>query len=140
MVTICSPGFTNSVCLVNVTAVNEAMDAKYDSCIASRNVSEEIGLAWRPGSSEKCDTLPQVCSLLVQSTIHTFTFQVTRSRCDTTSPVGISSFNNDIAPVRIHFGGTVPNASVAVKVEQYSFVFVFVFVSPNDLRIRGVSD
>ena len=50
---------TNSICVVNITAVNEAMDAKYDSCIVSRTVGEEIGLAWKTGSSESCDTLPQ---------------------------------------------------------------------------------
>ena len=52
-------GGTNSICVVNITAVNEAMDAKYDSCIVSRTVGEEIGLAWKTGSSESCDTLPQ---------------------------------------------------------------------------------
>ncbi len=57
---ICTPDAINSVCLVNVPAVNEAMDAKYDTCIMSRTVGEEIGLAWRTGSSENCDTLPQV--------------------------------------------------------------------------------
>ncbi len=50
---------TNSICVVNITAVNEAMDAKYDSCIVSRTVGEEIGLAWKTGYSESCDTLPQ---------------------------------------------------------------------------------
>ncbi len=51
---------TNSICLVNVTAVNEAMDAKYESCIVSRTVGEEIGLAWKTNSSsESCNTLPQ---------------------------------------------------------------------------------
>ena len=60
VVTICSVNtMTNSICLVNITAVNEAMDAKYDSCIVSRTVGEEIGLAWKTGSSESCDTLPQ---------------------------------------------------------------------------------
>ncbi len=58
VVTICF-GNTNSICVVNITAVNEAMDAKYDSCIVSRTVGEEIGLAWKTGSSESCDTLPQ---------------------------------------------------------------------------------
>ncbi len=63
VVTICFGG-TNSICVVNITAVNEAMDAKYDSCIVSRTVGEEIGLAWRTGS-DNCDTLPQpqVCIL-----------------------------------------------------------------------------
>ena len=62
VVTICTPGFAtrNSICVVNITAVNEAMDTKYDSCIVSRTVREEIGLAWRTGSSESCDALPQV--------------------------------------------------------------------------------
>ena len=58
VVTICYDT-TNSICLVNITAVNEAMDAKYDSCIVSRTVGEKIGLAWKTGSSESCDTLPQ---------------------------------------------------------------------------------
>ena len=58
VVNICV-GNTNSICLVNVTAVNEAMDAKYESCIVSRTVGEEIGLTWRTGISENCDTLPQ---------------------------------------------------------------------------------
>ncbi len=59
VVNICF-GNTNSICLVNVTAVNEAMDAKYDSCIVSRTVGEEIGLAWKTNSSsESCYTLPQ---------------------------------------------------------------------------------
>ena len=57
VVTVCSSS-TNSICVVNITAVNEAMDAKYDSCIVSRTVGEEIGLAWRT-SSDNCDTLPQ---------------------------------------------------------------------------------
>ena len=79
VVTICFGG-TNSICLVNITAVNEAMDAKYDSCIVSRTVEEEIGLAWRTGSSENCDTLPQsqvrlyiiiaYWSIYITSTIH----------------------------------------------------------------------
>ena len=60
VVTICF-GNTNSICFVNVTAVNEAMDAKYDSCIVSRTAGEQVGLAWKTGSSESCDTLPQVC-------------------------------------------------------------------------------
>ena len=61
VVTICTPGFAtrNSICVVNITAVNEAMDTKYDSCIVSRTVQEEIGLAWRTGSSESCGALPQ---------------------------------------------------------------------------------
>ncbi len=58
LVTICF-GITNSICVINVTAVNEAMDAKYESCIVSRTVGEEIGLTWRTGISENCDTLPQ---------------------------------------------------------------------------------
>ena len=59
VVNICV-GNTNSICLVNVTAVNEAMDAKYESCIVSRTVGEEIGLAWKTNSSsESCNTLPQ---------------------------------------------------------------------------------
>ena len=48
-------GGTNSICVVNITAVNEAMDAKYNSCIVSRTVGEEIGLAWRTGS-DNCST------------------------------------------------------------------------------------
>ncbi|XP_064398640.1 plexin-A2-like [Halichondria panicea] len=122
VVTICFGG-TNSICLVNITAVNEAMDAKYDSCIVSRTVEEEIGLAWRTGSSENCDTLPQS--------------QETVDICDTPSPVGLLIPNGGIdiiAPVRINFGiDLVPFASVAVKVEQFSFVFV----ATNDSRIRG---
>ncbi len=81
VVTICTPGFNrNSICVVNITAVNEAMDAKYDSCIVSRTAGEEIGLAWRTGSSENCDTLPQsqvrlyiiiaYWSIYITSTIH----------------------------------------------------------------------
>ncbi len=65
VITICSD-ITNSICVVNITAVNEAMDAKYDSCIVSRTVGEKIGIAWRTGS-DNCSTLsqPQVsyCSL-----------------------------------------------------------------------------
>ena len=59
-------GNTNSICLVNVTAVNKAMNAKYDSCIMSQTVGEDTGLAWRTGSSESCDTLPQsqVCIII----------------------------------------------------------------------------
>ncbi len=49
--------------IVNLTAVNEAMDTKYDSCIVSRTVEEEIGLKWKRGS-DNCNTLPQpqVCA------------------------------------------------------------------------------
>ncbi|XP_064398639.1 plexin-A2-like [Halichondria panicea] len=115
---------TNSICVVNITAVNEAMDAKYDSCIVSRTVGEEIGLAWKTGSSESCDTLPQP--------------QITMDRCDTTSPVGLILPNDDIdliAPLRIYFGNSlVPIASVAVKLEQFSFVFVATY---HDSRILG---
>ncbi len=57
VVNICF-GNTNSICVVNITAVNEAMDAKYDSCIVSRTVGEEIGLAWKTGS-DNCSTLSQ---------------------------------------------------------------------------------
>ncbi len=57
VINICYGG-TNSICVVNITAVDEVMDAKYDSCIVSRTVGEEIGLAWRTGL-ENCDTLPQ---------------------------------------------------------------------------------
>ena len=66
VVTICTPGFTtrNSLCLVDVTAVNEAMDAKYDSCITSRTLGENIGLAWRTSSSNNCNNPPQVCTVL----------------------------------------------------------------------------
>ena len=59
----------NSVCVINITAVNEAMDAKYDSCIVSRTAEEEIGLAWRTGSSEICSSLPQVCNIKNFNTI-----------------------------------------------------------------------
>ncbi len=56
-----SPGFNrNSVCLLNLTAVDEAMDAKYQSCIVSRTANEPIGLAWRTGSEEVCDDLALV--------------------------------------------------------------------------------
>ncbi|XP_064398652.1 plexin-A2-like [Halichondria panicea] len=122
VVTICTPIFTDRsfVCVVNVTAVNEAMDAKYISCIASSNGIEDIDLAWRR-SSESCNNLPQV----------------TGNRCDTLTPVGILApygGRDSIAPVRINFvGGAVPTASVAVKVEQFSFVFV----ATDDMRIRG---
>ncbi len=51
-------GGTNSICVVNITAVNEAMDAKYNSCIVSRTVGEKVGLPWRT-RSDNCDTLPQ---------------------------------------------------------------------------------
>ncbi len=57
VITICYD-ITNSICVVNITAVNEAMDAKYDSCIVSRTVGEEISLAWRTGS-DNCSTLSQ---------------------------------------------------------------------------------
>ncbi len=144
-------GSTNSICVVNITAVNEAMDAKYDSCIVSRTVGEEIGLAWKTGSSESCDTLPQpqVCMpytawryiiivIHMHSHIH-FIFQITMDRCDTTSPVGLIIPNDGIdliAIVRINFGNSLlACASVAVKVEQFSFVFV----ATHDSRIRGVS-
>ena len=60
---ICTPGTINPICLVNVNAVNEAMDTKYDTCIVSRTIGEEIGLAWRTGSSENCTTPPQVCAI-----------------------------------------------------------------------------
>ena len=65
VITICTPGFTirNSLCLIDVTAVNEAMDAKYNSCIVSRTNSEGVGLAWRTGSSNNCENLPQVCTV-----------------------------------------------------------------------------
>ena len=53
----------SSVYLINITAVNEAMDAKYESCILSRTAEEEIGLAWRTGSSKNCSSLPQVCNI-----------------------------------------------------------------------------
>ena len=59
VVTICTYGSNrNRICVVNITAVNEAMDAKYNSCIVSRTVGEKVGLPWRTGS-DKCDTLPQ---------------------------------------------------------------------------------
>ncbi len=51
-------GGSDSICVVNITAVNEAMDAKYDSCIVSRTVGEKVGLPWRTGS-DNCDTLSQ---------------------------------------------------------------------------------
>ena len=57
VINLCHGG-TNSICVVNITAVNEAMDAKYDSCIVSRTVGEKVGLPWRTGS-DNCDTLPQ---------------------------------------------------------------------------------
>ena len=62
VINLCHGG-TNSICVVNITAVNEAMDAKYDSCIVSRTAGEEIGLAWKTGSSENCSSLPQVCNI-----------------------------------------------------------------------------
>ena len=63
VVTICTPGFTGRsfVCVVDVTAVNEAMDDKYDSCIVSQTLGEESGLAWRAGSSQNCNSQLQVC-------------------------------------------------------------------------------
>ncbi len=63
VITICTPTFTSSsfVCVVDITAVNVALDAKYYSCIVSRTAGEDVGLEWRTGSSESCDTLlPQV--------------------------------------------------------------------------------
>ncbi|XP_064398654.1 hepatocyte growth factor receptor-like isoform X2 [Halichondria panicea] len=115
-------GGTNSICVVNITAVNEAMDAKYDSCIVSRTVGEKVGLPWRTGS-DNCDTLPQP--------------QETRNRCDTPSPVGLLILNGGIdiiAPVCINFGKSfIAIASVAVKVEHFSFVFV----ATNEPIIRG---
>ncbi len=63
VVTICTPSFISRsfLCLVKVTAVNEAMDAKYDSCIVSRTAGEEISLAWKT-STDNCNALPQVCN------------------------------------------------------------------------------
>ncbi len=60
VITICTPGFTirNSVCVVDLNAVNDALEDKYVSCIKSQTVGEEIGLVW--SSSESCITLPQV--------------------------------------------------------------------------------
>ena len=61
VISICTPGFTirNSVCVVDLTAVNVALDAKYDSCIVSRTViQEDTDLVW--SFSESCNTLPQV--------------------------------------------------------------------------------
>ncbi len=57
VVNVCN-GNNNLIFLVNVTAVNEAMDTKYNSCIVSRTVGEEIGLKWKTGS-DNCNTLPQ---------------------------------------------------------------------------------
>ncbi len=143
LVTICFGNYANFICLVNVTAVNEAMDAKYDSCIVSRTVGEEIGLTWRTGISENCDTLPQpqVCMYIAYWCTATlqFIFQVTGDRCDTPSPVGLIIPNDGIdiiAPIRVNLGvSLIPLASVAVKVEQFSFVFVATY----ERRIRGVS-
>ncbi|XP_064399093.1 plexin-A1-like isoform X2 [Halichondria panicea] len=124
VITICTPGFTDRsfVCVVDLTAVNVDLDAKYKSCIVSRTASEEIGLAWRTGSSENCDSLLP---------------QVTGDRCDTATPVGVlapDGGRNNQAPVRVNFAGSpLPTASVAVKMEQFSFVFV----ATNDLFIRG---
>ncbi len=58
-------GRRNSICVLNVTAADEAMDKKYDSCIVSRTFGEQIGLPWRSGSNN-CGTIPrpQVCSIL----------------------------------------------------------------------------
>ncbi|XP_064398643.1 plexin-A2-like isoform X2 [Halichondria panicea] len=122
VVTICTPGFTtrNSICVVNITAVNEAMDTKYDSCIVSRStVGEDINIAWKT-ITDNCNALPEV----------------TGDRCDTPTPIGIlapDGSRDSIAPVRINFGGTVPTTSIAVKMEQFSFVFV----ATDDSRIRG---
>ncbi len=145
VVTICYDS-TNSICVVNITAVNEAMDAKYDSCIVSRTVGEEIGLAWKTGSSESCDTLPQpeVCMPSLYWNYYNLTiilhFQIPVDRCDTPSPVGLLAPNGGIdliAPVRINFGDSslFPVSSVAVKVEQFSFVFV----ATDNSMILGVS-
>ncbi len=42
--------------------------------------------------------------------------------------------------MRVNLGNTVPTASVAVKVEQFSFVFVATSdMTGGDMRIRGVS-
>ncbi|XP_064398663.1 hepatocyte growth factor receptor-like [Halichondria panicea] len=123
VVTLCSSS-TNSICVVNITAVNEAMDAKYDSCIVSRTAGEDVGLQW--GTDLKsCDTLPQP--------------QIPVDRCDTPSPVGLLAPNGGIdliAPVRINFGDSnlFPVSSVAVKVDQFSFLFV---ATTDDHRILG---
>ena len=68
VISICTPGFTarSFVCVVNLTAVNVALDAKYDSCIeqtAGEDAGEDTDLAWRgTGSSVSCTGLPdQVC-------------------------------------------------------------------------------
>ncbi len=122
--------------MINVTAVNEAMDAKYDSCIVSRTVGEEIGLKWKLSSS--CDTLPQsqVCSTLHTIHMHNIIIQVTGDRCDTPSPVGLLSNADTIAPNRVKFGGKpIPLALIALKVEQFSLVFM----ATPDSTIRGVS-
>ncbi len=133
VITICKN--RNWVFRVNVTAVNEAMDAKYDSCIVSRTVGEEIGLIWRTGSSESCDILPQsqVCIVNYYKHYH-FILQVTGDRCDTHTPVGM--FLNSVrAKTQIKHK---ISASVAVKVEQFSFLFLFV-ANNDDNRIFGVS-
>ncbi len=66
VITIRTPTFTDRsfVCVVNLTAVNVALDAKYDSCIVSRTAGEDTGLVWTPGSAVNCDTLPQVCCVV----------------------------------------------------------------------------
>ena len=142
VITIRTPTFTDRsfVCVVNLTAVNVALDAKYDSCIVSR--TEDTGLVWRTGSSESCINLPsQVGCLIIIIIIVVLlnsVLQVTGDRCDTPTPVGVLAPDggNNIAPARVHFAGSpLPTVSVAVKMEQFSFVFV----ATDDLKIRGVS-
>ncbi len=56
VISISTPTFSlNSVCLLNLTSVNEAMDAKYQSCIVSRTTNEAVGLPWRTGSEDVCN-------------------------------------------------------------------------------------
>ena len=51
----CEPGTSrNRVCLVNITAANEAMDRVYDTCLETlTDPSEETEIAWNP--NERCN-------------------------------------------------------------------------------------
>ncbi len=143
VISISSPGFNhNSVCRLNLTAVNEAMDAKYQSCIVSYTANEDVGLPWRTGSEEVCDD-PDLVSVIIMIMFianvyfyYSYSMQgTTDTLCNAPTPVGID-VPNPVAPVRINFAANAfPTSSVAVRAEQLSLVFV----ATDDSRIRGVS-
>ncbi len=59
VISICSPAFIrNSVCVVNLTAVNDALDAKYGSCIVSE--TGDTDLVWKT-TSDNCPANVPVC-------------------------------------------------------------------------------